>query len=167
MYLREYRKRNRNIKRVTVRMDQGVHKKLEKLKVNHNYKSLSRFILNCCLAYLDKKYLLPELQCLERMSTSMNQVSSNIYSITQKLHRHLEVRSFDGELKKDDKRVLKLIVKYEKLVEIVHDMKKLVKDYTAVPPPNILGLNWQQLKNDPVKLKKLVNYLNSQITKIK
>lgn len=166
-YLQEYRKRKKqqNI-RLTLRIDKERYKKLKNHKKVYRKISLNTFILNTSLAYLNKDYLPRNQEQLEKQTKELNRIGSNINQIVHKLHQQIKYKSTYGVWDDSLKNMAKILVGYELLTEKVEELRQTMITYLNSPPPTIMNLSWEEIRDDKLKLKQLIQFLLQHLEKL-
>ncbi len=163
-YLREYRKRSRSsLKRLTIGFSKDDHRKL-KLASKDHHRSLSEFIRNAAIAYIEQGYLPHDVKQIKDLTLNLQRIGNNINQITRRLHVIIKIKSIDGST---DTITIDKLKRLEKglvfLIEQVTSIKEKVESYLDAPPPSLLSLSWEKMRSDRSRIQKVIEHLSSHL----
>lgn len=159
LYLKEYRRRNSCYKRFTIRVTKEEFRRIDSYRNKVEFPSTSKFIIDSCIAYLDKEYLVPNFKQIEAINRVLNMMANDISLVINKMNSHIKVKNIRGEIEVNKKSIVNLIKEFIELRKIVLNQKEEFKVFISTPPIEIIGFKWDEIKGDKSKIEKLILHL--------
>ncbi len=161
LYLKEYRRRNKDDKRkFTIRLTVEEYELIKSYAAKHGNTSLNKFIVTSALAYCGNKYLVRNEDEKQKLSKAISSISRNINQVTQRIHYLLKIRN--GFTTNDKTNYEMFHNAYGLLAQQVEHLKDQVDSYCNQPPPSIGGLSWEEIRSNKEKLEELIIHLQRQ-----
>jgi len=158
-YQREYNKRRKKKVRITLRLFEKEYEKIISAKSSYSKRSLNKFIVQLCLGYLNKQYLMHHPDEIRLVKNSISNIGSNINQIVHKLHLSLNQKNEND----DTETLSRLLDGYENLKKEVDNLSEFLDRQFTSPPATILALEWNEIKFQKDKIEILLEYLNKHL----
>lgn len=164
LYFKEYNKRRRKHITYTLRITDKQHKRLQAEKFHLNYSSLNAFIIETLFAYFDKGYVFPQEESKQQLINELNAIGTNINQVVHKLHMHsLRMYGEKGTLDQSKVNLTRILDGYTLLKEQVDEVHKKIISFIQTPQKALLGMSWNELKQDKQKLSTLITHLQEHL----
>jgi len=86
-YQKQYdQKRRKEKKRLEPTLSKAEYQRLKKAAKQHNYKSMSGFLLKCALAYLDQNYIPHDAELIRSYTIQVQRIGNNVNQVVHSLH---------------------------------------------------------------------------------
>ena len=164
LYFKEYNKRRQKHIAYTLRLTQKQHQRIQAEKFSLKYSSLNTFIIDTLFAYFNKDYVFPQEESKQQLINELNAIGTNINQVVHKLHMHsLRMDGDKGTLDHSEENLTRILDGYTLLKEQVDEVHKKIISFIQKPQQALLGMSWNELKQDKQKLTSLISHFQDHL----
>ncbi len=159
-YYREYNRRRIGGKKLTIRLTKKQYKKIQELKKNYPKYSLNMLMVESIVAYQEKKYLPHNPEEIRKLKVSIDKIGNNINQVVHKMHlSSLRQNSDVGTIKTDKSNLIRILNGFKIMKDQLEALRNELEEYLSKPNQKMLNLDWEEVRYDKMKIKKLIKHL--------
>jgi len=163
-YHREYNQRRIGYKKLTIRLTNKEYKKLISLKKDYTNYSLNKLIIESVISYQEHKYLPHNPEETRKLIVSIDKIGNNVNQVVHKMHlSSLRLNSEIGTIETDKKNLHRILKGYKIMGDQLKELKKSLEAYLRQPNHKLINLDWEEIRYDKIKIKRLIQHLEDHL----
>jgi len=161
-YFREYNRRRKSSKKITVRFTDKEFEVLNLLLQSYTSYSKNSFIVKVVLDYANQNFQPHDPDMVQKIKIELKRIGNNVNQITHKLHSEaLKINPKTGGIKHDLENLKRLLKGFEMIKQQIDSINEVVQKYLNSPAPELLNLKWEEIRDSKQKLNQMIEFLSN------